>query len=430
MSSAGIVIANRARSVAHFVEEADYAPEKKASHKAIVMLIGSAAARIMPHPDPDTTSLELVLLNLDANPEDEEDYGYQVVVKKGQFKDGDLAVYIQPDSVVPQTEPFKFIWEQYVGIDGTVPAKRRRITVRKFRGEWSEGLLLPITDFAFQDLNPDYVEGEAFVAGEDVSDMLQIGHYDPDEGKEDSDVQATAPKRKFRYPRTFRGWVSFIFRFFKNGGSIKEATRDVPFVIPEYDVDNFKNYKGTFVEGETVVVTEKIHGQNARFIYLDGQMYAGSKSQWKMPGGNDNWNKTLRQNPWITNWCIAHPGYALYGEITPTQKGFDYGTKDVMQFFMFDIRTPDNTWVDFDDYHLAQYDLELFNDHMVPVLYYGPYDHDLILTFVDGNTEVAGAKHIREGVVVATSRERRARGLSRAQLKIVSNAYLLKDLKN
>ena len=37
--------------------------------------------------------------------------GYQVVVKKSQFKAGDLAVYIQPDSVVPQTEPFRFIWE-------------------------------------------------------------------------------------------------------------------------------------------------------------------------------------------------------------------------------------------------------------------------------------------------------------------------------
>ena len=39
--------------------------------------------------------------------------GYQVVTKKGQFKEGDLAVYVQPDSVVPQTEAFRFIWGPY-----------------------------------------------------------------------------------------------------------------------------------------------------------------------------------------------------------------------------------------------------------------------------------------------------------------------------
>src|ERR1700690_423268 len=73
--------------------------------------------------------------------------GYQVVTKKGEFKVGDLGVYITPDSVVPQTEPFRFIWEGQVSIDGIVPEKRRRITVRKFRKEGSEGLLLLIKAF-------------------------------------------------------------------------------------------------------------------------------------------------------------------------------------------------------------------------------------------------------------------------------------------
>jgi hypothetical protein len=30
---------------------------------------------------------------------------------KDADKVGDLAVYVQPDSVVPTTEPFRFIWE-------------------------------------------------------------------------------------------------------------------------------------------------------------------------------------------------------------------------------------------------------------------------------------------------------------------------------
>src|SRR5271170_5339665 len=95
---------------------------KKTSHQANVIRI--TAEMLRAHPDPETTSLELIDIG-----------GYQVVVRKNQFAVGDLAVYIQPDSVVPQTLPFEFIWGEHVGLDGTVPEKRRRITVRKFRKE-------------------------------------------------------------------------------------------------------------------------------------------------------------------------------------------------------------------------------------------------------------------------------------------------------
>ena len=76
----------------------------KTNHRANVVRVGE----ILPHPNAD--KLELTHVE-----------GYQIVVGKGNFKTGDLAVYIQPDSVVPQTEPFKFIWQDHIGIDGTVP---------------------------------------------------------------------------------------------------------------------------------------------------------------------------------------------------------------------------------------------------------------------------------------------------------------------
>jgi RNA ligase (TIGR02306 family) len=107
--------------------------EKKSNHQANVVRIEN----LRPHPDPETTKLELTDIG-----------GYQVVVGKGNFAAGDLAVYIQPDSVVPQTEPFKFIWGEHVGIDGNVPERRRRITVKRLRKEYSEGLLMPVSEFA------------------------------------------------------------------------------------------------------------------------------------------------------------------------------------------------------------------------------------------------------------------------------------------
>lgn len=413
------------------------APEvKKASHQAIVLLIGSRAARLYPHPDPATTELELVGINTDSDAADNDDYGYQAVVKKGQFKDGDLAVYIQPDSVVPQTEPFQFIWEGHVGLDGTVPERRRRITVRKFRKEWSEGLLLPVTDFPeFTGMSyfPEglllgaLVHGEAvgISVGSDVSDLLGITHYDPDAGTEGTHAPSgNAPKRKFRYPRTLRGWFNFLKRLILNKGRLKEATVDVPVHVPTYDVDALKNYANAFVDGEEIVLTEKIHGSNGRFLYLDGIQYAGSRNQWKAPGSNSTWHKALDQNQWIGDWCRQNEGSVLWGEVVPTQDGYNYGAKaGEVLFFTFDVYRPDGTWMDYDEYyHSTEY------CQRVPLLFKGPWSKEL-LSHADGASWVKGAGHIREGFVAKTAKERKQRGLGRVQLKVVSNIFLDKANK-
>lgn len=35
--------------------------------------------------------------------------GWKIMVKKGQFKEGDLAIYFEIDSKVPEKEPFLFL---------------------------------------------------------------------------------------------------------------------------------------------------------------------------------------------------------------------------------------------------------------------------------------------------------------------------------
>jgi RNA ligase (TIGR02306 family) len=210
--------------------------------------------------------------------------------------------------------------------------------------------------------------------------------------------------------------------------------------VPTYDVDALKNYNNAFdnlqgvgravlTEPVTVVVTEKVHGSNARFLYLDGEMYAGSRQLWKAKDSNCVWRKALKQNPWIEDWCKEHEGFALYGEVTPTQGGFSYGCKDgEVKFFWFDIYTPGKEWVDYDDY--GTYGInEAIGKYMVPLLYYGPYNFEKISKLVDGTSIAAGGKHIREGVVIRTTREVSQRGLGRTQLKIVSNVFLEKDNK-
>jgi hypothetical protein len=410
---------------------------KKSNHRANVVRI----TEILPHNNADT--LEIIPIPPAL--------AYQVVVKKGQFKVGDLAVYIQPDSVVPQTEPFKFIWGPYseehtvtpelrsrVEASGQdlpartaklvlqVPERRRRITVRKFRKEWSEGLLLPVTDFPevaihFADSQRD---GFANVpVGEDVADLLGITHYDPDKGRESTTGDNMPGPSSSRYPKTLKGWYYFILR--KLGFRSKNnqtMALETGVEVPVYDVEALKNYANAFEPGEDVIVAEKIHGSNARFLYLNGKQYAGSRTLWKAPNANCVWRKALQQNPWIEEWCRANEGYTLYGEVTPTQKGFDYGCNEgEVRFFAFDIRTPQGTW-------MKPYGIPTIKS-AAPVLYTGPFDLETIKCVVNGPSTVSDAKHIREGVVISPLIEREVRGLGRLQLKLVSNAFLEKDSK-
>jgi hypothetical protein len=377
--------------------------KKKANHRTNIVRVGEP--RI--HGNADTLEL------LDIG-------GYQVVVKKGEFKQGDLAVYFQPDSVVPQTEPFRFIWENYEDLDGIVPIKKRRITVRKFRGEWSEGLLLLVNDF-----KPVGWPGEAdwFSEGQDVSDVLGVTHYEPEE----KGMSGPKPQHKKRLPKTLKGWIRYLFynviRLVGLGrafGLSQSTAMEVDFEAPVYDVEALKCFRTHFEEGELVCVTEKLHGSNARYVYLDGTMYAGSHYQWKNPNSSDQFNQALKQNPWIEEWCRGHEGFILYGEVVGKQKNFHYGCKDgEVKFFAFDIRTPYGTW---EKPYMAFH-------KTVPVLYIGPFNLETIKTLVDGPSKVPGANHIREGIVVNTMVERSVRGVGRLNLKIVSNSYLEKDSK-
>jgi hypothetical protein len=350
---------------------------------------------------------------------------YQVVTKKGNFKAGDLGVYIQPDSVVPQTEPFKFIWEPYQdAIEPFVSEKRRRITVKRLRGEYSEGLLLPIN--SFQEFDNDSPEA---TVGNDVSELLGITHYDPDKGKE-SAADVDTFKKKKKYPRTVKGWFFFLLHKL-TGKSFAQGSytdNETGVDMPVFDVDALKHYKDAFDPEEIVEVTEKIHGSNARFVFRDEHMFAGSRTQWKAENTNCIWRNVLRVQPWIEEWCRAHPGYGLYGEVTPMQgEKFQYGSEEP-QLFVFDIRTPEGTWMSKETTWDTSNTVDTSSRVLkwVPVFFVGAYKN-VPWDYVDGNTMVQGAKGIREGFVIRPVVERHVRGLGRLILKVVSNKFLEKD---
>jgi len=341
--------------------------------------------------------------------------GWQMVIGKGQFKSGDLVVFIQPDSVVPQTGPFEFIWHDHIGLDGIVPESRRRIKPKRLRGQWSEGLLMPVSDF------PGLVQKE-LGEGTDVAELIGVTRYVGDFDKpENLDVTAM-PKRK--YPRTLRGWFWWaIYKLGVRGRASANLALDVAFSFPIYDVNALKNAgRRGFQEGDTVQVTEKIHGQNARYVVVNDVFYAGSHEQWKRKGDNPWW-RVVERYPQIEEFCFQNPGVVLYGEIGPCQKGYDYGySSDDPFFFAFDAYIP----TDHELYTGKNWEWagNMGFSPTVPVLYVGPYSKDMVMSMVDGDTTLPRfgfeKKQKREGIVV--------RQLSTGQkLKVVSNQFLEKN---
>jgi RNA ligase (TIGR02306 family) len=90
--------------------------------------------------------------------------GWQVVVKKGTHKEGDKIVFITIDSIVPKCK-----WSEFL-VDSKNPDKQLRIKNIKLRGEYSSGIVIPLSEFPEQFT-------ETCVVGEDLTTLLGVTKY-------------------------------------------------------------------------------------------------------------------------------------------------------------------------------------------------------------------------------------------------------------
>lgn len=125
--------------------------------------------------------------------------GWKVVVQKGEFRVGDLAVYHEIDSFIsPNDERYAFLKDRclrkFVSKSGNLRREGIKIKTIKLRGQVSQGLLMPIEKFP--EINSRIVEfkGEHLLRcdpeqegmdhlcipliGADVTSLLQVEHYD------------------------------------------------------------------------------------------------------------------------------------------------------------------------------------------------------------------------------------------------------------
>jgi RNA ligase (TIGR02306 family) len=93
--------------------------------------------------------------------------GWQCVVKKGAFSEGDLGVYFEVDSLLPLDARYEFLRESSFRQNEDNGAGFRIRTV-KLRGQISQGLILPIVSFP---------ELQGIAEGEDVTEKLGVKQW-------------------------------------------------------------------------------------------------------------------------------------------------------------------------------------------------------------------------------------------------------------
>lgn len=287
-------------------------------------------------------------------------FGYTVVVKTEAWVGQDMGAYIVPDSIVDTSrEEFKFL-------EG-----HPRIKVKRLRGVMSMGLLMPAP--------------ENSKIGDDVAEYYGVTRYEP-------------PMENL----STRG----------ESGPAPEG------VYYKYDIDTYYRYPNIIQEGESVWISEKLHGASAKYVFRDGQMYIGSRNEWKKDDGNI-WAGALKQNPWIEDWCKAHEGLTLYGEVFGYVQDLRYGhVQGRYSFRVFDVLDK-GRWLDFEEFFACGLDF----DKLVPIVAIGEY-HPKFIELADGNSLIPNANHIREGIVIKPTTNRSDNTIGRVILKVVSNKYL------
>lgn len=352
------------------------------------------------------------------------DMDYRCIVKKGQFNEGDLCIYIPPDAVIPKTMVDKLQENSKITIDS-------RIRPTKIRGVYSEGMCLVPTEW----VSPDLVKENA-----DVKDVLGITKFEPTDTNQQSALRN----------------IKEINPFYKN-----------PNFVEYRCVEQYKKYPSVLeqVEGD-VVATVKMHGSNFRAGYVKVPKGGGDRNWFKrmwvrlfgnksptefLVGSHGSIRRPARKSGPAKEyektdafWRVAikydikkacdniraslfdndpNVEIVIYGEVIGPgiQKGYEYGIEPgELELRVFDIMINKK----FSDWDTV---VKLARENNLPVVeevFRGPWSKEVVelSKTIDSYN---GKKYNREGIVVRPLKEMWHPKCGRVIMKYINPAYLL-----
>ena len=335
--------------------------------------------------------------------------GWNCIVKKGEYKVGDLVAIATTDAVIPQGLSDAMNVTSYLRKGG-------RVRTVKLRGTYSECLVIA-NQFLPVGYNPE---------GKDLMESLSIFKYEP-------------PVRQVQL-----------------AGGRKIKYKDNPNFTVYHKFPNIKNVTGMFSERDNVQITRKIHGTNARYgivkkhklsfwdkckkflrladkwieyeyVYGSHNVEKGSDTQgfystdvWREVADkydikNKLWHFTKSVD--LSTFEEVGSGIVLYGEIygPGIQKNYDYGLKE-LEFAGFDITLNGKYQNTIRTRHIITAALSLPH---VPELLVASWSQEMQDKFTFNNF-IEGTKVPHEGIVI-----KHVSGQREKVAKVINPDYLI-----
>ncbi len=318
--------------------------------------------------------------------------GWKVIVKKGEFNQGDMCIFFEIDSILPDGE----LWAEFMR------PRKFRVKTLKMRNTLSQGLALPLNILGkpnfFQKIWMEFTGQNRWKVGDDVTGNLGVKKYDP----------------------TIRG----------SGFNSGQFLGAFPFFIPKTDEIRLQSCMSLLHElkGNPFYISVKCDGTSGTFYKKDGEFFACSRNRIVKSGDNVYWEMAKKYD--LENKLPED--MAIQGEICGPgiQKNrLRLKEKDLFVFDVFDIKA--RTYCD-----LSSIQMFCSNNGLkaVPIerivntdeLNQLDWSLDSWLNLAKGY--YAGTKIHREGIVVRPTTMMRSNRLhgNKLSFKVINNDYLLK----
>jgi RNA ligase (TIGR02306 family) len=316
--------------------------------------------------------------------------GWKVVVKKGEFHTGELVVYCEIDSLMPEREEFEFLRNS-----------KFRIRTVKLRGQISQGICFPLDilpieiKWHIKELEKSRLtlhDQADSPVGLDVTEELGIEKYEaPIPAELAGDAKG--------------GFPSFMII------TDEDRIQILPHIPLEYI-------------GQKFITTEKLDGSSGSFYWKNGLFgVCGRNYEYYESLTNSFW-KFARQNYLEEKLGVIGRNLGLQGEIIGEgiQKNkYKLKGQTVRFFRMFDI--DEYTFLPYDEMVKIIAELKL---ETVPILdwnYILPGNVDEILAYAQGKS-ILNPEAEREGIVFVRSE---LKNQGRLSFKAISNEFLIKN---